>query len=129
MGGGIGLLTALTISYSTAYHERHWGRVARWLFALVGASFVCSLAMQPYTSDRPKRFYMQHIKRSVRGADGSVEHDAGIWLNSFDHVAFAPLESVDLGYDLSAGPTPCAGLVRRCCRPSPVPEYTPCNIR
>lgn len=60
------------------------------LFLISFLTLVACVSLKPYSTERPKRLWIQHIERSFI-EPGKTLSDAGIWINGFDGLGLYPL--------------------------------------
>lgn len=96
LGALIGLLVSLPAGGLLAYVIRKPmdGTVVRRMCGVVLCIFlVSSVCMSSYSSERPKRLWIQHVWRDITLSDGSVHNDHGLWVNAFDSRGLSPFRS------------------------------------
>ncbi|XP_067839735.1 endoplasmic reticulum metallopeptidase 1 [Heptranchias perlo] len=85
------ILTTYFVSLIYLCRSTKWTLLALGTVFLVSATFVCSGAFFPYTSDpagpHPKRVFLQHTTRTFHDLNGEIiKRDSGIWINGFDYT-------------------------------------------
>jgi hypothetical protein len=63
---------------------------SKFLFLVSLLTLGACVSMKPYSTERPKRLWIQHIQRSFKGS-GKTISDAGVWINGFDGLGLYPL--------------------------------------
>jgi len=68
-------------------------KLQTYILAIAGLGVLyATCCVSPYTSMRPKRMYVQHVRRRFFDIDGTAyAQDSGLWLNAIDFTALRPL--------------------------------------